>query len=154
MRVDQVATQRDRVRQALDAAKLTPADIDARLHLSVGYFGKVLRGEREFGERHLAEIALLTGVSEDWLRTGEPRGTAEAAAAYDTGGDAVPTRDGEGKAVKDPEAPEKSQTVVLVVVGRCPECRSPLERSARRCPACLTALHWPTVEIEAPKKET
>jgi hypothetical protein len=76
---------RDRIRQALTAKGLTPGDVDRRFSLSAGYLGKVLRKERKLIARVVAEVALLTGTDEAWLRTGAKPNAAEAQAAYDLG---------------------------------------------------------------------
>jgi hypothetical protein len=76
----------ERLTQVLTQANLRPGDLDRVFHLTPGYFGKILRGERTLLPRHLAEVALMAGVSEEWLRTGEgPTRGAEAPGPYRAG---------------------------------------------------------------------
>lgn len=67
-----------RVRRARLLADLQSKDIAARLKISAPYFSQIEKGVRPLHPEMLIEIAKITGVSVDWLKTGiEPECSTE-----------------------------------------------------------------------------
>jgi len=125
-----VQLARERITQVLERKGVTYAVLERKFDYSAGYFSKVMTGTRLLTRRHIAEIALLTGVDPHWLETGEgsPR-LAEDSASYDLTRRPAPASGG-------PCSPGIVPTVVYV----CASCRGQVAPEALVCPHCRTDL--------------
>lgn len=62
---------KDRIKAARKAKRMTQEALANSLNLSRIFIAKLESGEKEPSARTVSDIARVTGVNEDWLRTGE-----------------------------------------------------------------------------------
>ena len=114
-------------------------DVGKEIGVGPTYISQMKSGNAPVTARTAAVMERTYNVRFQWLMYGEgPMWAAEEG----EGGEASPSEEGSTMARRGAVA-DAAQEVIVVLAGRCPDCRAWVEAGATRCSTCLSRLRWP-----------